>query len=173
VRAHTLRPAVQRIGAAAVASSLVLAGACSKGGTTGAAPDRALVAEGAWSRPTPEGAERAVTYLVLRTDRPDEVTGVSVPPEVAASASLHRTMVHDGGASHHGGGGGELSMESVAALPVAPTEPLVFEPGGNHVMLDGLVAPLRRGDRYDLTLELRSGRRVAIQVAVADATPTR
>lgn len=163
---------VRRVASVALLAVLGASVACSGGEPTAVPPDRALAATRAWSRPTPPTAERAVAYLTLHSDRVDTVVGVEVPTAVAAAASLHRTMVHDEGGSHHGGGGtGEMHMEPVGSLPVGPTEPLVFEPGGNHVMLEGLAAPLRRGERFELTLELGSGRRVVVPVLVADEAP--
>ena len=111
-----------------------------------------------------------MVYLTVTSDRDDAVVGARVPATVAAEAQLHQTMGAGGGAHHHGGGGGGgddmASMAPVRSLPVAPGTPLVFEPGGNHIMLIDLAEPLTAGQRFTLTLRLRSGRSLDVPVQV-------
>lgn len=163
------------VSAVAVAS-LSLGGACSsKTDSSGDSADRpvprTLAATGAWARPTPQASTRGVIYLQVTTDRSDAVVGASVPATIAASASLHETMTNGGEHEKHGGPGATMTMEPVDRLPVAPGSPLVFEPGANHVMLEGLVAPLVRRGSFPLTLELESGRRLTTTVRVSDSAP--
>lgn len=155
----------------AVALGVVLLG-CGGGGEVS---DR-LEAEGAWSRPTPAGADEGVVYLTVTSDRDDAVVEASVPADVAESAQLHQTMVGGSGGAHHHGGGGSadgdtVSMGEAERLPVAPGEPLVFEPGGNHVMLTGLRRPLVAGQRFVLRLRLATGRSVEAPVTVSVNPP--
>ena len=110
-------------------------------------------------------------YLLVTTDRPDAVVGASVPADVAESASLHETMSEGGEHEKHGGPGATMTMEPVDRLPVKPGTPLVFEPGGNHVMLEGVVTPLARDDSFALTLEMQSGRQLRTTVHVRDSAP--
>ena len=42
-------------------------------------------------------------------------------------------------------------------------------PGGTHIMLEGLRAPLKKGDRFDLVLKFRKGGDKVVKVTVADA----
>lgn len=128
---------------------------------------RTLAATGAWARVTPEGASRGVVYLSVTTDRRDAVVSAAVPSTVARAATLHETMT-EGDAGHHGGSGGEMTMAPVDRIVMVPGTPLAFEPGGKHVMLDDLVAPLQRGERFEMVLELESGRSITAQVVVGD-----
>ena len=141
--------------------------ACGGGGSD--APE--LGATSAWARPTPAGADEGVVYLTVTSDRADAVEAASVPSAIAGGAELHETMVGGAdGAHHHGGGGGGgdemATMAPAEELAVDPATPLVFEPGGNHVMLVDLVAPLEAGERFVLTLELASGRSIDVPVVV-------
>lgn len=150
--------------------AVVLLAAC--GGEGAGRVDR-LTASGAWARPTPPGAADGVVYLELRTDVPDELVGVSVDAAVAATASLHAGSVGVGGGGHHGGAAdagadGVATMEEVAGLPADPDEALVFEPGGNHLMLEQLARPLEAGATFTVTLAFASGRTLAVPVAVKD-----
>lgn len=146
--------------------ALALLSGCGGGGEESAR----LAGEGAWARPTPAGTDEGVVYLTVTADRDDAVVGASVPTSIADEAQLHQTIGVDGGGGHHGGGGGDggdvASMAPTASLPVSPGEPLVFEPGGNHVMLVGLRRPLEAGGRFTLELRMRSGRTVEVPVRV-------
>jgi copper(I)-binding protein len=150
--------------------------ACGGGGggdTADSAP--MLAAEGAWARPTPATADEGVVYLTVTSDEADAVVGASVAPSVADEVQLHQTTGGGAGGGHDhgavGGGGDAVAMGEVAELAVTTDEPLVFEPGGNHVMLVGLAAPLEQGDEFELTLELASGRRLAVDVPVQPNPP--
>ena len=145
-----------------------------------------FAATGAWSRPTPPGATDGVIYLTVSTDRADELVDVDVPATVAASAGLHATVIGGDGGHHHGGGDGggdgdepgtgdgagdTVTMADVDTFPLAAGGTVVFEPGGNHVMLEGLARPLSLGDRYTATLHFASGRTLDVEVIVADNPP--
>jgi copper(I)-binding protein len=41
-------------------------------------------------------------------------------------------------------------------------------PGGTHIMLEGLRAPLKTGDSFDLVLKFRSSGDKSVKVNVAD-----
>lgn len=164
-----------RLGALTL-STLLLAGACSSAGDSsdGATPQpvpRKLAATSAWARPTPQASTRGVIYLQVTTDRADAVVGASVPAKIAESASLHETMSEGGEHEKHGGPGATMTMAPVDRLPVRPGTPLVFEPGGNHVMLEGIVTPLVRDDTFPLTLQMESGRKLTAIVTVRDTAP--
>lgn len=159
---------MRRPGLLVLVAVLLVAAGCG-GGSEAAAPT--LAGSGAWARPTPGGADKGVVYLTVTSDRADAVVGASVPGSISAEAQLHQTMGAGGGGHHHGGGGSGggaemASMAPVRRLPVGPEAPLVFEPGGNHVMLVGLARPLVAGDRFTLSLRLRSGRTVRVPVRV-------
>lgn len=49
-------------------------------------------------------------------------------------------------------------MRPVDSLEISAGETVSFKPGGRHVMVAGLTAPLRPGDKLELTLRFeRSG----------------
>lgn len=161
-------PARRRRSALVLGGLLLALVAC--GGPDSDEATSALAATGAWARPTPSGADNGVAYLTISTDRPDAVVGASVGDDRAAEVQLHRTVGATDGAGHsHGAvadGGDLVSMGEVEELGVLPGEPLVFEPGGSHVMLVDLARPLRAGEQVDLTLEFASGRTLSVAVPV-------
>jgi copper(I)-binding protein len=133
-----------------------------------------LAATDAWARPTPAGSTAGVVYLSVSTDREDAIVAAHVPTSVAEAVELHETTGGGGGGPHqHGavGGADTVSMAQVERFDLEPGEPLVFSPGGNHVMLVGLAEPLERGDAFELTLDLESGRSIAVEVPVQANPP--
>lgn len=109
-----------------------------------------------WAR---AGVTSSAAYVTI-TNRgavPDRLVGVSTP--AAQNASIHNSVVQ----------GGISRMRGVAQLPVAARSSVVMKPGGLHVMLTGLRAPLRPGARVPLTL--RFARAGAVQVSLPVLPP--
>jgi copper(I)-binding protein len=52
-----------------------------------------------------------------------------------------------------------------------PELPLTLRPGGAHAMLMGLKRPLSIGETFDMTVVLKSGREVQVEVLVAANSP--
>ena len=158
---------------AIVAGTLVVAAAVGACGSSDARSE--FAADDAWARPTPTGATNGVVYLSLSTDIADSLVRAEVAADVAGAAELHATVMGDGGGgshSHGGGGGGEtISMGEVEGFDLSPASPLVFEPGGNHIMLVDVPAPLELGRQFVLTLEFASERSLDVTVTVADNPP--
>lgn len=169
-----------RLARAATALAAIASLAVAACGGGDAVVDRPTVT-GAWARPSPAGAADGVVYFELRVPSDDTLVRVAVDPSVAASASLHATTGGPGGTPHHGGGGdagvtttavsGVVGMEVLEAVAVEAGEPLVFAPGGNHVMLERLAGPLVDGARFDLTITLASGATVVAPVVVTANPP--
>lgn len=67
---------------------------------------------------------------------------VSVETDVASSTQLHETVIGDGGT---------MSMQRLDSIPVDPSDGVVLEPGGYHVMLID-VDRLQIGDIVKVTI---------------------
>ena len=50
----------------------------------------------AWARSSPAGVADGVAYMTMESPVDDQLIGVSVPADVAASVELHETVVDDG-----------------------------------------------------------------------------
>lgn len=148
----------------ALAATVLLVAAC------GDDAPAELTIEGAWARPTPSGATNGVVYFTITPDTDDTIVGVSVPADIAASATLHATSTGgDDGGSHHGGGTDqEITMSATDSVEISAGDAFAFAPGGNHVMLEGLVDRLTDGDHFALTLLLGSGRTPIVDVIVSE-----
>lgn len=136
-------------------------------------PPAVLTIEGAWARPTPSGATNGVVYLTITADTDDTITSVSVPDDIAVTATLHKTSSSKDEHAHHGDDtNGELvSMSATEAIELEAGKPFVFAPGSNHIMLTNLTEPLTTGTEFTLTFELKSGRTPTIEVTVTDSPP--
>jgi copper(I)-binding protein len=91
-----------------------------------------LVFSDAWARATVPSAGSAAIYGTFRNDSDQPLTIKEITTDAAASVMLHRSTLDNG----------MMRMGAVEELSVAPGEELVLEPGGMHVMLMGLRAPL-------------------------------
>lgn len=163
-----------RVLAVAVAAACSLLAAC--GEDEPATKVDTLTVAGAWARPTPATATNGVVYLTITSPADDVLVGVSVPPSVADEVGMHETM-GGGGASPMPNmpdmttPGAEMTMAPLDEVALPAGEPIVFEPGGRHIMVTGLTSGLVVGDHFPLTLTLASGASVTADVAVADDPP--
>jgi periplasmic copper chaperone A len=110
-----------------------------------------------YATPTPPGLSSAAVYLGLenRGKTPDRLVAVSC--DQAGHAAIHRLDTQDG----------VMRMRQVEAIDIAPGGTLMMSPGaGYHLMLEGLKAPLKEGDRFVLTLSFERAGRSAVSVWV-------
>lgn len=109
-----------------------------------------------WARASIGLAKNGAAYMTLSNAGATVDRLVAVRSEVAGRAGLHTHLMD----------GGVMRMRQVEAVAVAPGEPAVLEPGGLHVMLFGLKAPLAVGDSFPLVLVFENAGEVRIDVAV-------
>lgn len=123
----------------------------------------------AWARPTPSESTVAAVYMTVESPVDDEILRVETP--IAANASLH-TSSSDNGGGHEGHGHGGPTANMVGSYGrLTKGVPLVMAPGGTHIMLEDLSAPLMTGDKFDLTLEFAVAGRRSVGVRVAANPP--
>jgi copper(I)-binding protein len=109
----------------------------------------------AWAPPSlsqPNG----VAFLTLTADRDDRLT--EVRSDCCAAVEIH---------THEMDGDVMLMRRVKDGVTVKKGETITFQPGGLHVMLIGLKAPLNDGDTLPLTLRFASGEDVATTAAVS------
>jgi Uncharacterized protein conserved in bacteria len=98
----------------------------------------------------------SAAYLTIETGGASDRLVAAASP-AAARVELHEHILEDGVAK---------MREVAAGIPVAPDAPAVLEPGGYHVMLMGLTAPLAEGDAIDLTLTFEAAGEITVTVPV-------
>ncbi|WP_246333155.1 copper chaperone PCu(A)C [Aureimonas mangrovi] len=110
-----------------------------------------------WSRATPPNANVGGGYLTLRNDgeEPDRLIGGSSP--AAERVEIH-TMEMEGDVMRM------RQLPDGVEIPAGGTAELA--PGGMHLMLIGLAAPLVEGERVPLTLEFEKAGSVEVELAI-------
>ncbi|MPY71385.1 MAG: copper chaperone PCu(A)C [Alphaproteobacteria bacterium] len=110
-----------------------------------------------WARATPGVARAGAAFITLhnRSDAEDRLIAIETP--AAARAAIH-THIMDGSV---------MKMRELAdGVAVAPGKEVIFKPGGLHVMLIGLKAPLKEGDTFPLTFTFEKAGRQTVEIAV-------
>ena len=115
----------------------------------------AVAVTGAWARATPPGAEAGAAYVTLEAAAGDRLVSVSTP--AAAEAQVHEMRME----------GDVMRMRELpGGLPLRAGEAVRLAPGGLHIMLLGLHAPLKQGGTLPLHLVFQSGPPVDIEVPI-------
>jgi len=110
-----------------------------------------------WARATPAGAKIGAAYMTIdnKSGQPDRLTGAS--SDVAKTLQIHEMKVVDG----------VMKMREIpGGLPLPAGGSVTLKPGGYHVMLIGLNQPLKKGDKFPLTLVFEKAGKVSIEVPV-------
>jgi copper(I)-binding protein len=117
-----------------------------------------LIVRDAWARATPPGARTGAAYLTIESrGDADRLLGATSP--AARTLELH-THVTEGGVQR---------MVRLAEVEVPAGATVAFVPGGLHVMLIDLAAPLAPGATVALRLEFANAGPIEIAVPVIDA----
>ena len=114
-----------------------------------------------WARATAQGQRNGGAYLEIdnRGSTGDRLVGAR--GDVAESVQLHR-MAMEGNVMH---------MREVKAIDIPAGGKLTLAPGGYHIMLLGLKAPLAVGSSFPLTLTFEKAGEVKVEVHVESAIP--
>lgn len=109
-----------------------------------------------WARATPGPLRIGVAYMTIanRGSAPDRLLRVETP--VAGRAELHTTVTQNG----------VMQMRTVESVALPPGHTVQFAPGGMHIMLIDLKAPLEEGGRFDMQLIFERTGGVDIQVPI-------
>ena len=105
--------------------------------------------EDAWARATAPGAKVGAGYMKI-AGGPDRLVGASTP--AAGRVELHVTVKE----------GDVMRMRQVKAYEV----PIDLKPGGAHLMLVDLKAPLKEGAKVPLTLRFENAGETKVELQV-------
>jgi copper(I)-binding protein len=143
-------------------NGIIAAGLLCTLGIGGFARAGELAVTDGWARATPPGASVAAAYLTI-----DNAAGGADRLLGASSDAAGRVEVHETRRE-----GDVMQMRKVEPLDIAAGERVVFGPGGLHVMLMGLKAPLRKGEKLPLVLRFEHAGEVQVEAEVlaGDAT---
>jgi hypothetical protein len=117
--------------------------------------DSGLRIEAPWARATAPTAQTGAAYFLIRGG------GVEDRLLGASSAVAERVELHT-----HTMSGGMMQMRQVPDVSVAAGQAIEFRPGGLHVMLIGLKAPLAAGASFEVALQFEKAGTVRVPVEV-------
>jgi periplasmic copper chaperone A len=109
-----------------------------------------------WARATPGGAKVGGAYLEIKAAAGTGDRLIAAKSPVAGSAELHNHIMEKGIAR----------MRRVEAIIVPAGKSVVLEPGGYHLMLTDLKAPLKEGDLLKLTLVFEKAGEIEVEATV-------
>lgn len=118
-----------------------------------------LTIDHVWSRSTAAQMPTGAVYLTLENRGKTADRLLSARTAVAGETQIHRTSMDNG----------VMRMRPVAggvALPAGKT--VKFAPGGLHLMLLGLKAPLKAGEQFKLQLHFARSGDTEVEVTVRD-----
>jgi copper(I)-binding protein len=107
----------------------------------------------AWSRATPGGAKVGGGYLTIANQgsTPDRLIGGTA--ELAAKVQIHEMSMNNG----------VMTMRPLdQGLVIEPGRTVKLSPGGFHLMLLDLKAPLKQGEKVPVTLEFEKAGKVSV-----------
>ena len=115
-----------------------------------------VTVENAWARATPPGAKLGAGYLLIRNggSAADRLLAASTP--AAERVELH-TTVREGDVAR---------MRQVKAYDVPALGRLELKPGGSHLMLVNLKAPLKEGQKIPAVLKFEKAGEVKAELDV-------
>lgn len=110
----------------------------------------------AWARATPGQAGAGGAYLTIVNTGTAADNLVSAETPAAKSAELHTHMAQDD----------TMRMIALSSVELPAGRSIEFAPGGLHVMLMGLKAPLKEGASFPLSLTFDQAGKVTVTVDV-------
>jgi len=130
-------------------------------GTADPAPANTITVVAPYVPLMPPGIRVGAAYLTLKNggDRDVQLVAASCPS--AAAAELH----------NHIDDNGVMRMRRVKEILVPAKGEVQLKPGGYHMMLIDLKAPLKAGDKLAITLIFADGSNKTIEVPVRPAAP--
>jgi copper(I)-binding protein len=108
----------------------------------------------AWARATPGKSTIGSAYATVTAPAGDRLIAAATP--VAGTAQIHQHTMENG----------VMKMRQVDAVPLPAGQPVTLSPGGYHIMLLDLKAPLVAGQSFPLTLTFEKAGAVETKVMV-------
>ncbi len=118
----------------------------------------ALKIDQLWARPTVAGQSAGGGFLSVQNSgsKPDRLLGGSSP--AAAAVEVHEMRME----------GDVMRMREIKALELPAGKRVTLAPGGFHLMLVGLKAPLKLGDKVPVKLRFEAAGDIDVLLQVAN-----
>jgi len=143
--------------------SLIAAIALGLGAATAFAQGAPVAADGAWARATVQGQKSSGAFVKLTAREALQLVGAASP--VAGVVEIHEMKME----------GDVMRMRAISALTLPAGQAVELKPGGYHVMLMDLRAPLAPNTQIPLTLRFKDAKgaesRLELSVPVSAQAP--
>lgn len=111
-------------------------------------------------RLAPPGAPATAAFMVLKNGGDHDVKVIKADNPVSRATEMH----------NHLNDGGVMRMRPVSAIDIKARGEAVLKPGGLHIMLIDLKAPMQEGDLVPITLTFGDGSSKKVEARVARPT---
>ena len=139
--------------------SILVAGLLFSAGVLAGAADNVSVQD-PYVRLAPPNAPATGAFMVIRNTGDKDVKVVKADNPVSKATELH-THLNEGGV---------MKMRPVPAIEIRAKGEAVLRPGGLHVMMIDLKAPIKEGDSVPITLTFDDGSSKQVDAKVLRAT---
>ena len=111
----------------------------------------------AWIRETDPTAKANTGYMTLANTGSEEVTLVKIENKAFESIKVFEMTKIDG----------LMGTQEITHLVIPAKSQIQLEPGGKHLMLSGYRKSLRKGQKVEMTLTFKSGKKQIVPIVVA------
>jgi copper(I)-binding protein len=116
-----------------------------------------IVIDKPFSRATPGGSQVGIGYMSITNKGAAADRLVSASSPAAEKVQIHEMTMQNG----------VMKMRELPnGLPIEAGKTVSLAPGGNHLMLMGLKAPLKQGDKIPLTLNFEKTGKIDVMLDV-------
>ncbi len=110
-----------------------------------------------WSRETPDGANVAAGYLVIKNNGTTEDRLIAVSSGISEKGEIHEMSVNADGV---------MTMREVKEIVIPAGGEVALKPGGFHLMFAGLKAPAVKDQRFPGTLTFEKAGKIDVEFKV-------
>lgn len=129
-------------------------------GASGSVIAQSVRIDSPWARPTPPSAKVGGAFMIVAGGKEaDRIVSASSP--AAAVVELHTHIME----------GGVAKMRAIPVIEVPAHGKVELKPGGLHIMLINLKAPLKVGGTVPIKLRFEKAGEVDVNVAVTAKAP--
>ena len=137
-------------------TALMIAGFSVLNHTASAEEETHIKFEAPYAFATAENQKAGAVFGILYNKGGDDLKLIAAESDVAETHEIHEMAMTDG----------VMQMRKLESLTIAAGEHSKLEPTGNHVMLIGLVSPLKEGENFPLALKFEGDKTLTVDVSI-------
>ncbi len=117
-----------------------------------------VISQGAQAYATADGARTGAVFVSINNPSPDAERLLGASSDKAATVEIHESVVDEAD--------GTMQMRKVDGIDLAAGQTIELKPGGYHIMLIDLSAPLVEGETFNVTLQFEKFGAMTVPVSV-------